>query len=118
MIYELKKWNNPNEKLVQMAKWETDKGLPDVGNLKLLARLLSTSLDRLLDDAEEADEEQNAELKTQAEALTPEVLNAMTVKELRSVARDLNITNMTRKEIRFGKKEDLVTSICKFLEQK
>ena len=25
MIYELKKWNNPNEKLVQMAKWETDK---------------------------------------------------------------------------------------------
>ena len=69
-------------------------------------------------DVEEADEEQNAELKTQAEALTPEVLNAMTVKELRSVARDLNITNMTRKEIRFGKKEDLVTSICKFLEQK
>jgi microcompartment protein CcmL/EutN len=55
-------------------------------------------------DVEEADEEQNAELKTQAETLTPEVLNAMTVKELRSVARDLNITNMTRKEIRFGKK--------------
>ena len=25
MIYEFKKWNNPNEKLVQMAKWETDK---------------------------------------------------------------------------------------------
>lgn len=39
-----------------IAKWETDKGLPDVGNLKLLARLLSTSLERLLDDAEEADE--------------------------------------------------------------
>ena len=39
-----------------IAKWETDKGLPDVGNLKLLARLLSTSLDRLLDDAEKADE--------------------------------------------------------------
>ena len=39
-----------------IAKWETDKGLPDVGNLKLLARLLNTSLDRLLDDAEEADE--------------------------------------------------------------
>ena len=39
-----------------IAKWETDKGLPDVGNLKLLARLLSISLDRLLDDAEEVDE--------------------------------------------------------------
>ena len=39
-----------------IAKWETDKGLPDVGNLKLLARPLSISLDRLLDDAEEVDE--------------------------------------------------------------
>lgn len=39
-----------------IAKWETDKGLPDVGNLKLLARLLNTSLDRLLDDAEEVDQ--------------------------------------------------------------
>lgn len=38
-----------------IAKWETDKGLPDVGNLKLLGQLLNTSLDRLLDDAEEAD---------------------------------------------------------------
>ncbi len=68
------------------------------------------------DPAEEA-EEQNAELKTQAGTLTPEVLSGMTVKELRSVARDLNITNMTRKEIRFGKKEDLIASICKYLEQ-
>ena len=38
-----------------IAKWETDKGLPDVGNLKLLGQLLHTSLDRLLDDGEEAD---------------------------------------------------------------
>lgn len=68
------------------------------------------------DPAEEA-EEQNAELKAQAGTLTPEVLSGMTVKELRSVARDLNITNMTRKEIRFGKKEDLIASICKYLEQ-
>ncbi len=69
------------------------------------------------EESDEESEEQNAELKTQAGNLTPEVLNAMTVKELRSVARDLNITNMTRKEIRFGKKEDLVASICKYLEQ-
>ena len=35
-----------------IAKWETDKGLPDVGNLKLLARLLNVSVDHLLDEAE------------------------------------------------------------------
>lgn len=35
-----------------IAKWETDKGLPDVGNLKVLARFLNVSVDHLLDEAE------------------------------------------------------------------
>ena len=61
--------------------------------------------------------EPSADAKALLETLTPEVLEGMTVKELRTVARELNITNMTRKEIRFGKKEDLVSSICKYLEQ-
>ena len=39
-----------------IAKWETDKGLPDVGNLKVLARLLTVSVDRLLDESDEGDE--------------------------------------------------------------
>ena len=38
-----------------IAKWETDKGLPDVGNLKTLARLLGVSVDFLLDESEAAD---------------------------------------------------------------
>lgn len=33
-----------------VAKWETDKGMPDVENLKQLSRLLRVSVDRLLDD--------------------------------------------------------------------
>lgn len=37
-----------------IAKWETDKGLPDVGNLKLLARILNVSVDQLLDEEESA----------------------------------------------------------------
>lgn len=39
-----------------IAKWETDKGLPDVGNLKVLARLLNVSVDHLLDEAEGAED--------------------------------------------------------------
>lgn len=39
-----------------IAKWETDKGLPDVGNLKVLARLLGVSVDQLLDESEAAAE--------------------------------------------------------------
>ena len=68
------------------------------------------------DSAEEDEEEPStqevaepsSDVKALLETLTPEVLEGMTVKELRTVARELNITNMTRKEIRFGKKEDLV----------
>ena len=39
-----------------IAKWETDKGLPDVGNLKILARLLNVSMDHLLDETKTLDE--------------------------------------------------------------
>lgn len=39
-----------------IAKWESDKGLPDVDNLKSLAQLLSVSVDYLLDDGEAMDE--------------------------------------------------------------
>lgn len=37
-----------------IAKWETNKGMPDVENLKILSRLLSVSVDSLLDDSTDA----------------------------------------------------------------
>ena len=42
----------------------------------------------------------------------------MTVTKLRTTARDLNIDNMTRKEIRFATKEDLVQAIGEYLERR
>lgn len=38
-----------------VAKWETNKGLPDVENLKALSKLLDVSIDYLLDDKKEMD---------------------------------------------------------------
>ena len=35
-----------------VAKWESDKGMPDVNNLKVLSQLLKVSVDYLLDDEE------------------------------------------------------------------
>lgn len=35
-----------------IAKWETDKGIPDVENLKMLSKLLGISVDALLDDSD------------------------------------------------------------------
>ena len=38
-----------------VAKWETDKGLPDILNLKAIAALLDVSVDHLLDDGQPRD---------------------------------------------------------------
>lgn len=35
-----------------IAKWETDKGMPDVNNLKVMSQLLNVSIDYLLDEDE------------------------------------------------------------------
>lgn len=48
---------------------------------------------------------------------TSEVLQSMTVENLRKLARELKITNMTNKEIRFGTKNKLIRSISEFIEQ-
>ena len=38
-----------------VAKWETDKGIPDITNLKAISKLLNVSIDYLLDDGERVD---------------------------------------------------------------
>lgn len=38
-----------------VAKWETDKGYPDVMNLKAISKLLDISIDALLDDGQDLD---------------------------------------------------------------
>ena len=38
-----------------ITKWESDKGMPDIENLRRLSKLLGVSLDYLLDDGEEID---------------------------------------------------------------
>ena len=38
-----------------VTKWESDRGLPDIGNIKQIVRLLDVSIDYLLDDGESLD---------------------------------------------------------------
>lgn len=38
-----------------VAKWETDKGIPDIDNLKALSKLLGVSIDYLLENGEKLD---------------------------------------------------------------
>lgn len=38
-----------------VAKWETDAGMPDIDNLKILSQLLDVSIDYLVDNGEELD---------------------------------------------------------------
>lgn len=39
-----------------IAKWETDKGLPDIDNLKIISKTLNVSLDFLLDNGESVEQ--------------------------------------------------------------
>lgn len=38
-----------------ITKWESDKGIPDISNLRMLARCFNVSIDYLLDDGENVD---------------------------------------------------------------
>lgn len=38
-----------------IAKWETDKGMPDINNLKIISQVLGISIDYLLDDGTKID---------------------------------------------------------------
>ena len=65
------------------------------------------------------DETAEAEQKKGKLAYIPDIeeMKAMTVDKLRALARKLEITNMTRKEIRFANKTELIAKICEFLEK-
>lgn len=64
--------------------------------------------------AQEGQGEEQTALRLQD--LTDEVLESMPVVKLRSAARNVGLTSMTRKEIRFAKKEELVAAIRAFRE--
>lgn len=62
----------------------------------------------------EPEKESKAEKAVQSD-LTPETVQRLSVPKLRVLARELDIDNMTRAEIRFGKKDELVRKISEFL---
>ena len=45
---------------------------------------------------------------------TEEMLEKMSVSKLRTIARELQVDNMTREQIRFGKKTELIQNILEF----
>ncbi|MDF2513581.1 MAG: hypothetical protein K0S04_3447 [Herbinix sp.] len=49
--------------------------------------------------------------------ITLKSMQSMTVDQLRNLARKLELSDMTRKEIKFANKKKLIQSIGKFLEQ-
>lgn len=79
------------------------------------------------ENAEEAEIAEDGEIAGQGDALavdagniaglSEESMRGMTVAALRSTARALNIPGMTRHDIRFAKKEELIRVITAFLEQ-
>ena len=50
----------------------------------------------------------------ESEGYTQEMLERMSVSKLRTIARELQVDNMTREQIRFGKKNELIQNILEF----
>ena len=65
---------------------------------------------------EEEDPEEEAHA-AELESLSEESMQRMTVARLRAVARALGTTGMTRREIRFAKKEELIARILETQEE-
>lgn len=57
------------------------------------------------------------DIEKEERIFTKEELELMRVTELRTLARELNITAMTKKEIKFGKKEELINVILDFYKR-
>ena len=55
--------------------------------------------------------------KSSVKVPTIEEMRGMTVSKLRALARDLNISSMTRAEIRFAKKQELIAKISETINQ-
>lgn len=66
-----------------------------------------------MDETETAEQTETTE-ETKNSDFSEEQLEAMTVVELRKLARDIEITNMTRQEIRFARKQELIHAILDF----
>ncbi len=61
-------------------------------------------------DLDNADDMETVDLQS----LTRENMADMKVVKLREIARVLNLKSMSKKEIRFAKKEELIERICEF----
>ncbi len=56
--------------------------------------------------------------KSKKVSMTPEELNAMKVVHLRNLARELDLTEMARQEIKFARKDELVEAILRHLGER
>lgn len=65
---------------------------------------------------ESAEPERKPEPEKPAQAVTPEEMKAMSVDGLRRLARELEIPSMTRAEIRYAKKQELIQKITEFID--
>lgn len=86
--------------------------------------MLTSAPEHLKKQEEEKQEPTPEVVKAETEAMseegviyTREQMEEMTVARLRTLARDLKLTNMTSKEIRFAKKQQLIDAITAFTGQ-
>ena len=95
-----------------IAKWESDRGMPDIGNLKVLAATLGVSIDYLLDDGSSLDltvTKKAIDLRKYGDTGRLSRLKKVGIKEkiIRDEYPDAQITGLTVTKIKNSKNESI-----------
>lgn len=101
----------PVPEALEAEKPEPEFGKQETGTVKPEAEI------RTEDATQEEPSEEEISAEDAPVEYTEAALSRMPVVKLRDIARKLQIDNMTRKEIRYAKKQELMEKILQFLEE-
>lgn len=111
------------EKAVEEAQEIVQEEAPEIVQEEVQEEAEVQEVEKILDDTQlptdlvHEERESHEKEIPEHEQITLEEMQSMTVDRLRKLARDLEVNNMTRKEIRFATKHELIDKISKFIEE-
>lgn len=94
-----------------ITKWENDKGLPEIGNLKLLSKLMGISIDYLLDESKSLE----YPMKRRCLRCNVEMLEDLDIK-VEGAGYGIKITQQGLFKDNLGKVECAICPECGYME--
>lgn len=94
-----------------ITKWENDDGLPDIGNIKMLSKLMGISIDYLLDDSKRLE----YPMKRRCLRCNVEMIEDLDIK-VEGAAYGIKITQQGLFKDNLGKVQCAICPVCGYME--